>query len=202
MRWCVDMFQSTDLLGTLIRSFSSTIFWGCWNRNTFQLMIKWCFGARWFMILRVPSSNSNNPFHFRGSQESKPLGPKPVAEPWQNPSEKEKQHIHGFGRCEIPNERQIKLDVFTTNGWMDGWMDVPTMMFALQKLFLVTKYGSPSGYIIEEICIYIYIISFTVHILVTCQWKNTWIFSCNKLTQLWIPCINLCILWWIAVRFT
>ena len=35
-----------------------------------QLMVNWWFGARWFGIRRV--TLSTNPFHFRGSQESKP----------------------------------------------------------------------------------------------------------------------------------
>ena len=36
----------------------------------------WWFGALCFGILGVPLSN--NPFHFRGSYESKPPGPKPT----------------------------------------------------------------------------------------------------------------------------
>ena len=39
-----------------------------------QLMANWWFGARWFGIrIRIPLTN--NPFHFRGSQKSKPRGP-------------------------------------------------------------------------------------------------------------------------------
>ena len=37
-------------------------------------MANWWFGARWFGIrIRIPLTN--NPFHFRGSQKSKPRGP-------------------------------------------------------------------------------------------------------------------------------
>ena len=49
-------FQDSELLGC--------VFLGG------QLMINWWFGTRWSGIRRVPWSN--NPFHFRGFQESKP----------------------------------------------------------------------------------------------------------------------------------
>ena len=48
-----------------------------WNEN--QLTVHWWFGARWFGI-RIGVPLSNNPFHFRGSQESDSPGPKPPSQ--------------------------------------------------------------------------------------------------------------------------
>ena len=62
---CVSIQQGHDSLDN-----KSTIVLNFLDDAMNQLMVNCCFGARWFGILRVPLSN--NPFHFRGSKESKP----------------------------------------------------------------------------------------------------------------------------------